>query len=582
MILRSFRRCAWPGPALAALAVLAGGVAAVAQEPADLGFERRVGPSRDAIAPPAPRTPTPALTVPAPTPPARRLAPGAGAATAGVLVERVDVRGSTRLAHDDLRAVVEPFEGRALSVPDIVALRDAVTQAYVDAGYITSGAVVPAQDLADGTLQLEVVEGGLEQIVVRGTARLDASYVRARLERAIAEPLHLDDVEAALQRLLRDPVIARLDARLGPGTARGLAILEIDVEEADPVAAQITIANDRAPSVGGTRGTLLAVAPNTFGFGDETRLEFTAVEGGPEAALSYSVPLGASGLRAFASGKVYRLDVVEAPLDDLDITATSNAVAAGLVFPIAVGRSGELRLSASVDRQFTQTTLEDRAFSFAPGAEDGATAVTALRLTQDGEWRSTRRVLAVRSTVSFGLDAFDATVHGDGTPDGQFASWFAQGLWVERLSAGGRRLIAQANLQLADDALLPVEQLAIGGSDTVRGYRTNTLVRDSGWTASLELRQPLFQLTPGRPPDSPADGRVEAVVFTDHGGGWNLRRPTPSPQSIHAVGAGLRWRASPRVEIGLDAGLPLRDAPRSGEDTLQDLGVHFRIDIRPF
>jgi len=555
---------------------------ATAQTLPDLGFERRVAPSLEPLeprrrAPAAPRLRGPDAT------PARPLRPGPSVdpTVPRVDVDRIVVAGNTRLA-DELRAIAAPFEDAALSVTDLLTLRDALTRAYVEAGYVTSGAVVPAQDLADGTLRIEIVEGGLDEIVVRGLERLRERYVRARLERAATPPLNVADVERGLQRLLNDPAIERLDARLGPGPARGRAILEVEVEEAPALAARLRIANDRAPSIGGTRFSALVVAPNTTGIGDETRLEVTALEGGPEVAFGYSVPLTTSNLRAFVTASTYRLEVVEPPLDDLDIEAENTALALGLSYPVIDTGEGRLELAANIDRQFTDTTLLGRGVSFAPGAVDGETVVTALRVTADGEWRSPRRALVGRATASFGIDALGATVHGDDRPDGQFATLFAQGLWAERFNAEGRRLIARANLQLADDALLPVEQLAIGGSDTVRGYRTNTLVRDAGWTASLEFREPVANLRLREGEQSPVTGLVEALAFTDSGGGWNVDRPTPGVDSIYSVGLGLRWQPLDLLQLGLDVAVPLRDTRPDGADSLQDYGIHFQVTLRPF
>jgi hemolysin activation/secretion protein len=580
---RALRRGSGGGrPALALAAALAP-LAAAAQTLPDLGFERRVAPSLEPLEPRPDAREPPALEVPAPAPGVvPRPVPGTEAGAPRVRIERIVLRGNTVLDPSDLRALVAPFEGESLALVDLLALRDALTRAYVDAGYVTSGAVIPQQDVADGTLVIELIEGELESIDVDGVERLGEGYVRRRLARAIGSPLAVDDVRAGLERLLSDPAIARLDARLGPGTERGRAILEVDVDEAPPVDARLLLANDRSPSVGGTRLSALVVAPNTLGFGDETRVELTALEGGPEAALSYSVPLTASDLRAFASIATYKLDVVEEPLDELDIEAENTSVAVGLRQPLIDTADLRVDVAASVDRQFTQTSLEGQGFSFAPGAEEGETVVTALRFTPTAEWRTPERALVGRATLSFGVDALDATISGPGTPDGQFVSLFAQGLWAERLNVEGRRLIAQANLQLATDALLPIEQLAIGGSDTVRGYRTNTLVRDAGWTASLEFREPLgtFRVVPTG--EDPSVGALEALVFTDHGGGWNLRRPTPTPQTIHSVGAGLRWQPLGGVELGLDVGVPLRDTRRDDADTLQDLGIHFRVVLRPF
>jgi hemolysin activation/secretion protein len=52
-------------------------------------------------------------------------------------------------------------------------------------------------------------------------------------------------------------------------------------------------------------------------------------------------------------------------------------------------------------------------------------------------------------------------------------------------------ILFRTDLQLANNPLLPLEQLAVGGRYTVRGYQENQLVRDNGVIAQLEARVPV-------------------------------------------------------------------------------------------
>ena len=73
-----------------------------------------------------------------------------------------------------------------LLLSDLLDLRSAITNLYVEAGYISSGAFVPTnQELADRTVQVQVIEGELEQIEISGLSRLREQYVRDRLSRAL-------------------------------------------------------------------------------------------------------------------------------------------------------------------------------------------------------------------------------------------------------------------------------------------------------------------------------------------------------------------------------------------------------------
>lgn len=96
-------------------------------------------------------------------------------------VERFDVVGSTVFSSEELDVVLAPFTNRPLTLAELLQARSAITQLYIDSGYITSGALIPPQTIKGGVATIQVVEGGLSAINVTGTRRLNPNYVRTRL-----------------------------------------------------------------------------------------------------------------------------------------------------------------------------------------------------------------------------------------------------------------------------------------------------------------------------------------------------------------------------------------------------------------
>lgn len=191
-------------------------------------------------------------------------------------------------------------------------------------------------------------------------------------------------------------------------------------------------------------------------------------------------------------------------------------------------------------------------------------------LIQLGPWveRGAKRVLAARSQFSVGLDAFDATINNTGT-DGQFFAWLGQFQWVQQLSPG-TLLLARVDAQLTPDSLLPLEQLGIGGVDTVRGYRQNQLVTDNGILASVEVRIPLTLANV-----------LQLAPFFDIGTAWNNRSPDPEPTTLASIGLGFRWLIGDALALRLDYGIPLVAVSNRG-DSLQDHGLYFSVRYQPF
>ena len=183
--------------------------------------------------------------------------------------------------------------------------------------------------------------------------------------------------------------------------------------------------------------------------------------------------------------------------------------------------------------------------------------------------RNTKSVLAARSQFSVGIDAFDATVNDSGT-DGRFFAWVGQFQWVQRLSP---RIImlAKVNTQLTGDSLLSAEKISIGGVDTVRGYRQNQIVTDSGIVGGIEARIPLLSEVE----------TLQLIPFFDIGTGWNNRSDNPDPQTLASLGLGLQWQPLRGLGLRADYGIPLVGRGENG-NSLSENGFNFSIRYQPF
>jgi hemolysin activation/secretion protein len=67
-------------------------------------------------------------------------------------LQRVVIEGSTVFSAQELSALNKDYENRTVSIAEIEALRQKLTQFYIDHGYINSGAVIPEDALQDGEL----------------------------------------------------------------------------------------------------------------------------------------------------------------------------------------------------------------------------------------------------------------------------------------------------------------------------------------------------------------------------------------------------------------------------------------------
>jgi hemolysin activation/secretion protein len=543
---------------------------------------QQLGPPQVPIGVPATRAPE-ALPRFAPPPgeapaiaAAREAAPPVVArpgASPQVYIREIRLTGNTVFTTEQLAEVTGRYTNRHLTSEDLEALRQALTVYYIQRGYLNSGAVIPDQKVKDGVVELRIVEGRLTEIDVTGNERLRTDYLTDRLELGAGPPFNVNDLQERIQILLQGPFVERVNAQIEPGDRPGEGRLRAAVTETSPYRLSIGADTDLSPSLGEARGILRGQLLSPFGRGDLLTAEVALAEGLQDYTIDYAIPLTARDLTLDIYYEQTYSDVVEDPLNALDIQGDTWTLALRLSQPVYQTSRDTLTLAAGLDVRESQTSLLGRGFPFSEGVEeDGTSRVTVLRFIQEWLSRSREQVLAARSTFSWGIDAFDATIHGGGTPDGDFFSWLGQFQWARRLGETDSQLVLRLQGQYASDALLPLEQFALGGLYSVRGYRTNQLVRDQGYSASLELRVPVLRREDGAP-------MLQLVPFVDTGGAWYRNRgDTPDPTTLTSAGLGLRFDPHKRIHAELYWGNAFQEDELDGPNgSLQDDGWSFVV-----
>ena len=257
---------------------------------------------------------------PAPASPQEKPDPATPEVPSRIRVEAFEVKGSTVFTPSELAEVLAPYRDRALTFVELLEAQQAITNLYIEQGYITSGAYIPSQSFEEGIVIVQVVEGKIETIAVEGLDRLNAGYVRRRLELGTKTPLNQQDLLEALRLLQLDPLIASLSAELTAGSRPGLNRLTVAVSEAEAFSARVTLDNQRSPVVGTDRRLLEVSHNNLFGFGDRATFRYFNTDGSHSLDnLSYRIPLnGKNGTLSFS----YRLtdnEIIEEPFNELDI-----------------------------------------------------------------------------------------------------------------------------------------------------------------------------------------------------------------------------------------------------------------------
>ncbi|MGF1479883.1 MAG: ShlB/FhaC/HecB family hemolysin secretion/activation protein [Cyanophyceae cyanobacterium] len=504
-----------------------------------------------------------------------------------ITVQEFEIIGGTVFSRAELQQAIAEFTNANLTFAQLLQAAERITQLYLDQGYITSGAYIPSQELRGDTVTIQVVEGRIEEINVNVLEeRLNPNYIRDRLALGTATPLNINDLQEALQLLQLNPLIESINADLTAGTQAGTNILDVTVTGAETFNMRVALNNNRNPSVGSFERRTEITEANLLGWGARASIAYSNTDGSDRAELSYTLPLNARNGTLSVNYSLADNYIVEAPFDPLDIEIDIRDLNITYAQPIiqkaTPERSQELVLALSATRRASDSQVEGVETRIFAGADaDGETRISALRFSQEWTQRERRQVLAARSQFSVGIDAFEATVN-ENAPDSQFFAWRGQLLYLLLLDAtadasGGPTLLLRSDLQLATDSLLSLEQFALGGQFTVRGYRQNALLSDNGVLAAAEVRLPIAQAESLR-------STLQVVPFVDFGYAWNTNRADPETDTLIGIGLGLLWQGE-NLSARLDFGIPLTDTDSVGdESTWQENGVYFQVEynFNPF
>ena len=168
-------------------------------------------------------------------PPAGRWPEEPGVPTPPAGSECVDLRhirvdGVTLLTASAIDAVVAAYENRCLAVEDLNGVLQQLSFLYVEQGYVTSRAYLPEQDLSDGSLEIVVVEGFLERIVMNGEPGRHAGRIGAAFPRLEGRLLNLRDLEQGLDQLNRLPS-NQATIELAAGAELGGSVLQVSTDQ---------------------------------------------------------------------------------------------------------------------------------------------------------------------------------------------------------------------------------------------------------------------------------------------------------------------------------------------------------------
>jgi len=475
--------------------------------------------------------------------------------------------GATVYPEGALRAVYADKIGTTISLADLYGIAADVTRMYRNDGYILTQVVVPPQTIDGGIAKLQVVEGFIDKIEVRGEGQASLRLVREYAQHIKKSgAMNTLDLERALL-LIND--LAGVDARavLNPSPSTMGAADMLIIVDRKPYDAQIGIDNFGTRYLGPLQLSTAASLNSWLGRNERITGQFVMAPDFDHyhellyGSLAYEQPVWTLGTMASLTASHTHTTPGYA-LDQFDVRGWSSQLTAQLEHPFI--RSRAMNLDGRVLLDFLEVTTKNN-IPVDPTRKDH---IRALRF--GGTFETLDNFLGLAYNVadvefSRGLDLFGANDQDDldmSRPDADI-TFFKMNLDLQRL----QRVTDNINLllgftgQWAKDSLLSSEEFGVGGQIYGRGYDPSEAIGEEGIAGKIEA-----QWT--EPYDLSMFETYQLYGFYDAGRVWNQDATTDSlkKETLTSTGLGIRADFNEMTTAGLMMAFPLNNTPQTQGD----------------
>jgi hemolysin activation/secretion protein len=508
--------------------------------------------------------------------------PGAGPK---FIVKKIEVTGNTLIDDATLAPILEVGDGLEVTLGILHLIAQEITSLYSTKGYILARTYVPEQEIENGTVTLQVVEGKLGKIEVTGNEKFKQEEILARLKPLLNNPALKESTLEKYLLGLNAIQGLKVKAILKPGEVFGTSDLTLQVEESRTYQVAFDADNFGSRFTGEQRYGLTGETGSLFSMGD--RLSVRGVTSNDDQVFinpSYSIPIGPYGTTLNLSYTFTDFNLGgNQSLVALNAGGNANIFTAELSHTLVRTRSAEFYLSLGGEiRNFENREL---------GAASGDDKLRDAYFEAGGFFKDSLRghtFYSLRLQQGFSesdvSDPLNSRFQGRG--DALLSSFD-----VTRFQSafiGKTYFMLKSRGQIASKRVLSPDQFAIGGFGSVRGYPLAEAAGDNGFFVSAELIVPFpFKVSVLKNPRPvQLDQILSFFAFLDHGAVFiKNRQPGENDRDLSGAGLGVRLNVSslgpnyPAVSFALAYGFPVFGGPDPSDGSSNTLYLNGMVSF---
>jgi len=487
-------------------------------------------------------------------------------------VDRFLLSGEVPGKRQEIDEILTAVQGKQYNLKELQQVAKRVETVIRQQGYAFYRVTVPPQTLSEGQITLNIIAFSLGKVNIKGNEYFDDNNIRRSLPalsednplntHALAESLKVANYNASKQVKLtfkQSEVADKVEA-------------EIVVAEERPYHASLIFNNAGTKDTGYFRLTAALQHNNLWNLDHTFNASYTTSPGHADEVMQYGVSYNMPiyFLKGWLTGYYAKSDVDTGVVaGGFDISGSGEMYGFHYLQYLPKFKRYEHWFNIGIDNRFFDNNIifeqqnigtDVRSVPFSMQYK-GEIPWKNMQFNFNIEWAKNIDVGSHNSNLSYAISRVGAKKDWDLIRYGVTATTnYHQ--WLFRLIFNG---------QYTDDTLISGEQIGLGGTYSVRGYKERESSADSGDVLHLEVHTPSWK-------------NINLLTFFDYGHG--SQRSTfpgePKDWDIASLGIGARWQWRKYIFANIDLAFALKDAPelQSNPTNAGDNRIHGSIVLR--
>ncbi|WP_417792810.1 ShlB/FhaC/HecB family hemolysin secretion/activation protein [Terasakiella pusilla] len=398
--------------------------------------------------------------------------------------DKIILNGVTLLSSGEQADLLEPYVGNCITLKQVDDLLRAITNLYNKKGYVTSRGFVPSQDISDGSLELNIVEGFVQGYELHDDKSRKAWRLQTAFPFTVEHPLNLRDIEQGLDQINRLKS-NNATMTLEPGSSQGATLVKIENKNSKSWHVSTGYNNSGQTATGIQQWTGRAEIDDLLGINDFMSFSWSkdTKAGNPQQSRSlsgfWSIPFGyltLSGSHSFYTN-ASRINATTASYINEGYSRTQKLELDGVVYR---DKNSKANLTGFLRQHTAASFINENKL------DSSSYRLTSIGLSTGYETRLWNGIFSTDFTFEKGIRALgakeDIGITDPATPRAQFHKAELALNYYKPFEIAQQNLtyVGSGRAQWSPMTLYSPDQFTIGGESSVRGYKESTLGGDQG------------------------------------------------------------------------------------------------------